>query len=70
MNGVSPTVPASEDMKTVGRRRESLRQYSPYAFFGILLLAISWGLFVRFNGLRSRPLAEDEYLYQRIWVRN
>ena len=25
------------------------------------MFAVGWGLFVRFNGLGSRPLAEDEY---------
>jgi hypothetical protein len=32
-----------------------------YVFVGILLLAMVWGVFVRFNGLGSRPLAVDEY---------
>src|SRR5690242_12601219 len=32
-----------------------------YAFVAILFLAMVWSLFVRFNGLGSRPLAVDEY---------
>lgn len=61
MNDIIPTIPVGEERKTEERRREALRQYMLCGFCGILLLAIGWGIFVRFDGLGSRPLAEDEY---------
>jgi 4-amino-4-deoxy-L-arabinose transferase-like glycosyltransferase len=61
MNIISPTIPVNEEGRSVKRRGGGLWQYSLYAFFGILFLAICWGLFVRFDGLGSRPLVDDEY---------
>jgi 4-amino-4-deoxy-L-arabinose transferase-like glycosyltransferase len=61
MSSISPAIPVSEERKAIERRGEARRPYSLYAFFAVLLLAIGWGLFVRFDGLGSRPLVDDEY---------
>jgi hypothetical protein len=61
MKAISSVIPASKERKPIERRGDAQRPYLLYAFVGILLLAMLWGLFVRFDGLGSRPLAVDEY---------
>jgi Dolichyl-phosphate-mannose-protein mannosyltransferase len=61
MSGIS-SISVSTESSSNERRREAPRSYSLYAFAAILLLVIAWGLFVRFDGLGYRPLAEDEYM--------
>lgn len=51
----------NEESRSIDHSRSARRPYSLYAFFGIVLLATCWGLLVRFDGLGSRPLVEDEY---------
>jgi 4-amino-4-deoxy-L-arabinose transferase-like glycosyltransferase len=51
----------SDGSRSIEHLRDARRPYSLYAFVGILLLAMVWGVFVRFDGLGSRPLAVDEY---------
>src|SRR6266496_1547600 len=63
MNAISPATTVSEarnGTKLEGRGTPP-RPYSLYGFIGILLLVIAWGLWVRFDGLGSRPLVADEY---------
>jgi 4-amino-4-deoxy-L-arabinose transferase-like glycosyltransferase len=62
MNSISPAISVSGERNTIERRRDVRRSYSLYAFVGILLLAMGWGLFVRFDELGARPLIEDEYM--------
>ncbi len=62
MSSISPVIPVSAGTETFACRRKARGRYALYAFLGILLLATGWGLFVRFDGLGARPLAEDEYL--------
>jgi hypothetical protein len=62
MSGTSPAISTSEESRPIERQRRVRRAYLLYAFLGILLLAMGWGLVVRFDGLGSRPLSEDEYL--------
>jgi uncharacterized membrane protein len=61
MSGTSSVISVGEERRTIGHRQHVLQRYSLYAFVGILLVAMAWGLFVRFDGLGSRPLMEDEY---------
>ena len=61
---MSRIVPLSQSAKKVNllntpRVRDWL--YSLYPFIAILLLAMAWGLFVRFDGLGTPPLVVDEY---------
>ena len=62
MSSISPAIPVSRERTPAERRLDGCRSYSLYAFVGILLVVMGWGLFVRFEGLGSRPLAEDEYM--------
>jgi hypothetical protein len=62
MSGISSAISVSEGGRPIERQRGARRAYLLYAFLGILLLAMGWGLFVRFEGLGSRPFAEDEYM--------
>ena len=61
MNGSRPAIPAGQEWTSTELRGERFSQYSLYALFGILLLTISWGVLIRFDGLGSRPLVDDEY---------
>jgi 4-amino-4-deoxy-L-arabinose transferase-like glycosyltransferase len=61
MSSISPTISVCGERKAVERLSDARRSYSLYVFVGILLLVIAWGLFVRFNGLGTRPLVADEY---------
>jgi hypothetical protein len=62
MSGISSVISISEENRSIEHQRGARRAYSLYALFGIVLLAMGWGLFVRFDGLGSSPLVEDEYL--------
>jgi 4-amino-4-deoxy-L-arabinose transferase-like glycosyltransferase len=62
MSGISSVIPVNKESGPIERRRVARRACVLYVFFAILLLAVGWGLFVRFDGLGSRPLAEDEYM--------
>jgi hypothetical protein len=62
MSSIGSTILVSGDGKTIGRPWAARHAYFLYAFLGILLLAMGWGLFVRFDRLGSRPVAPDEYL--------
>src|SRR5438309_10250646 len=57
---MSSVTSVSGERKPIERRRDT-RRYLLYAFVAILLLAMGWGLFVRFDGLGSRPMEDDEY---------
>jgi hypothetical protein len=61
MSFINPAISVSGERRTIERSRDALRHYSLYVFVAILLLAIGWGIVVRFDGLGSRPLVEDEY---------
>ena len=61
MSTITPAVPAADASKSIACRGDARGTVWLYAFVGILLLAICWGLFVRFDGLGSRPLTNDEY---------
>jgi 4-amino-4-deoxy-L-arabinose transferase-like glycosyltransferase len=45
----------------IDRQQDARASYLFYAFVGILFFLIVWGLYVRFEGLGSRPLVADEY---------
>jgi len=60
---MSPAISISEERKTIERLRGARGFYLLHVFVGILLLAMGWGLWVRFDGLRSPPLADDEYQF-------
>lgn len=62
MSGIRSVVSVSEESRPIERQRGARRVYLLFALLGILLLAMGWGLVVRFDGLGSRPLSEDEYL--------
>jgi hypothetical protein len=61
MSNISPAIPVGEERKAMESRGDARRSYLLYAFMGILLLVMAWGLFVRFDRLGSRPLSVDEY---------
>jgi 4-amino-4-deoxy-L-arabinose transferase-like glycosyltransferase len=54
MSSISPAIPVGEERKAMESRGDARRRYLLYIFVGILLL-------VRFDGLGSRPLVDDEY---------
>ena len=61
MSASTPAVTASDLRRSIECRGDARWSVWLYALVAILLLAMVWGLFVRFNGLGSRPLAVDEY---------
>jgi 4-amino-4-deoxy-L-arabinose transferase-like glycosyltransferase len=56
MSSISPAIPVGEERKAMESRGDARRSYLLYTFVGILLL-------VRFDGLGSRPLVDDEYFF-------
>jgi hypothetical protein len=61
MSASTPAVTASDLRRSIEYRGDARWSVWLYALVAILLLAMAWGLFVRFNALGSRPLAVDEY---------
>src|SRR6188472_3214577 len=61
MSAGTPAVTASDLGRSIECRGDARWSVWLYALVAILLLAMVWGLFVRFNGLGSRPWAVDEY---------
>jgi Dolichyl-phosphate-mannose-protein mannosyltransferase len=61
MSASTPAVTASDLRRSIECRGDARWSVWLYVLVAILLLAMVWGLFVRFNGLGSRPLAVDEY---------
>ena len=61
MNGFSSIISANQESRPVERLRDARQFVWFYAFVGILLLATAWGVWIRFDGLGSHPLVDDEY---------
>jgi len=61
MSASTPAVTARDLRRSIEYRGAVRWTVWLYALVAILLLAMVWGLFGRFNGLGSRPWAVDEY---------